>query len=442
MGTPNLYNNTNKVDLLKNKYLLLFGLVGVGKSSFIQCFPKGKIYNKGNNKNFSSFEIIREGFNLHFIEINDDSNDENIKGEFIRKSYPLINIIFLVLRFYDIRVSHFLLQNLKLLMKFYPSKDFWEHVIIVRTFSERSKKFYMNKAKIEGKLLEYILDDKEINEIMTLNNIDKPSYIKEYFVDCDEDDLDEDDLDEETLEEFEAIFQQVKNSYPICKEKKEELTMNITEEKEGNSTIIHISKIKRIQITDFDEKIFTKKIKLKEEKYNLKGEIVYETLEEKFNFIKNGQELKKDLDKLKSKNQILENENAELKKQIEEKELVKKKLEKESKEYMIEEIINKDKEIKELKEKLSRFPFVLEEGEKYISIIIMSLDEKILYSMICKNTDVFSKIENKLYKKYPEYSENENAFYLKRKKIEKNKSLSYNGIKDNDIIILNKNNNI
>ena len=72
----------------------------------------------------------------------------------------------------------------------------------------------------------------------------------------------------------------------------------------------------------------------------------------------------------------------------------------------------------------------------------MSLDEKILYSVMGKNTDVFSKIENELYKKYPEYSENENAFYLKGKKIEKNKSLSYNGIKDNDIIILNKNNNI
>ena len=68
-------------------------------------------------------------------------------------------------------------------------------MIIVRTFSERSKKFYKIKAKIEGKLLEYILDDKEINEIMTLNNIDKPSYLKEYFVDCVLD-----DLDEETLE--------------------------------------------------------------------------------------------------------------------------------------------------------------------------------------------------------------------------------------------------
>ena len=141
MGIGPVYNYTNKVDLLKNKYLLLFGLVGVGKSSFIQCFAKEKIYNKGNNKNFSSFEIIREGFNLHFIEINDDSNDENIKGEFIRKSYPLINIIFLVLPFHDIRVSHhFLLQNLKLLMKFYPSKDFWEHVIIIKHFLQGSKK--------------------------------------------------------------------------------------------------------------------------------------------------------------------------------------------------------------------------------------------------------------------------------------------------------------
>ena len=203
VGNGPLYNDTNIFYLLKNKYLLLFGLVGVGKSSFIQCFPKEQIYNKGNNKNFSSFEIIRKGFNLHFIEINVDSNDENIKVEFIRKSYPLlINIIFLVLKFDDIRVSHFLLQNLKLLMKFYPSKDFWEHVIIIRTFSIRSKKFPKYKAKIEGKLLEYILDNKELNEIMTLNNIDKPSYLKKYFVDCVLD-----DLDEETLEEFEAIFQ-------------------------------------------------------------------------------------------------------------------------------------------------------------------------------------------------------------------------------------------
>ena len=56
----------------------------------------------------------------------------------------------------------------------------------------------------------------------------------------------------------------------------------------------------------------------------------------------------------------------DLKKEIEADKILKKKLEKEAKESFIETIIEKDKEIKELKLKLSRLPFTLEEGEKLI----------------------------------------------------------------------------
>ena len=59
--------------------------------------------------------------------------------------------------------------------------------------------------------------------------------------------------------------------------------------------------------------------------------------------------------------------------------------------------------LNELKEKLSKFPFELNDNEKMISIIFVSLDESIIDSVICKNTDKFSKIEKQLYQIYPEY---------------------------------------
>ena len=83
-------------------------------------------------------------------------------------------------------------------------------------------------------------------------------------------------------------------------------------------------------------------------------------------------------------------------------------------------------------------PFTLEEGEKLISIIFISSDQKLHFSVICKNTEKFHKIEGQLYESYPEYSENDNFFILNGRKINRYKSLEENGIKNNDIIILNE----
>ncbi len=84
-------------------------------------------------------------------------------------------------------------------------------------------------------------------------------------------------------------------------------------------------------------------------------------------------------------------------------------------------------------------PYQLLEGEKLLSVIFVSLDQKIHYSCICKNTDKFNKLENILYEKYPEYSESENLFYVNGNKINKYKSLEFNKIKNSDIIILKNN---
>ena len=106
--------------------------------------------------------------------------------------------------------------------------------------------------------------------------------------------------------------------------------------------------------------------------------------------------------------------------------------------------INKDK-INELYEEIrtkdkiiSNFPVKLSAGEQLLSVIFVSLDQKIHYSAICKNTDKFSKIENLLYDAYPEYTESENHFFVNGNKVNKYKSLDFNKIKNNDIIMLKK----
>ena len=104
---------------------------------------------------------------------------------------------------------------------------------------------------------------------------------------------------------------------------------------------------------------------------------------------------------------------------------------------VINSILEKDKEIKELRLKLSRYPIQLEEGEKLISVIFVSSDQKVHYSIICKNTSKFSIIEGKLYEEYNDYEEPETFFTVNGRRINRHKTLYDNKIKNNDIIMLN-----
>ena len=110
-----------------------------------------------------------------------------------------------------------------------------------------------------------------------------------------------------------------------------------------------------------------------------------------------------------------------------------------SKDSLVRTILEKDHEVNELKKKLSRFPFELNEGEKMMTINFISIDQKVNnYSIICKNTDIFNNIEKKLYDEFKEFYETENYFTVNGKKIHKLKNLDENQIKNNDVIILNK----
>ena len=102
---------------------------------------------------------------------------------------------------------------------------------------------------------------------------------------------------------------------------------------------------------------------------------------------------------------------------------------------LMNKIIEKDEEIKQLK---SVMPFEIRKGEKLISVIFRSVDQNILYSIICKNTDKFTTIENLLYEEYPKYRDSENIFLFNGKTINKYLSLEENNIINSAIIMLNQ----
>ena len=101
---------------------------------------------------------------------------------------------------------------------------------------------------------------------------------------------------------------------------------------------------------------------------------------------------------------------------------------------LYEQISNNQKEINELKSKLSRFPFELLKDEKIMSVIISSNDKKIQSAIICKNTDIFCKLEEKLYQFYPGLKKTEHNFNINGNKINKYYNMDENGIVNNDVI--------
>ncbi len=68
----------------------------------------------------------------------------------------------------------------------------------------------------------------------------------------------------------------------------------------------------------------------------------------------------------------------------------------------------------------------------------MSVDQKILFRVICELTDKVNFIEKNLYKEYPELKGTKFYFLFKGEVLDKFKSLKKNDIKNGDKIILNE----
>ena len=100
--------------------------------------------------------------------------------------------------------------------------------------------------------------------------------------------------------------------------------------------------------------------------------------------------------------------------------------------------MKKTNNIKELENeiKLFRDYYNFSSNEKLISIKFISINQDINFTIISKNTEAFSKIENMLYEKYPKYKDTENYFLANGHRINRHRTLEENKIRNNDTLTL------
>ena len=75
-------------------------------------------------------------------------------------------------------------------------------------------------------------------------------------------------------------------------------------------------------------------------------------------------------------------------------------------------------------------------GEKIMAINFVSMGNNDIghYNLMCKNIDLFIRLEERLYEDFPQFKEYETYFEVNGKRIKRFKTLEQNNIKTNDII--------
>ena len=238
--------------------------------------------------------------------------------------------------------------------------------------------------------------------------------------------------------EFNDLMQKSIDIKNYLQDDKKENRNCFSSEKTKNTEQRNIPKIfKNINLNSIDK--IDNIINNKNERY-IKDECINSELKEKIKKLE--KELDKEKDKNKELNKIIDDlkeNNANLKKQLSieidknKKENHYELIKNNNTDNLIELTVEKEKIIKELKEKLSFYPFELNKGEKLISLIIITPEQNYV-PIVCKNTYKFFKVEEILYEKYDKYKNMENYFLIQGKKILKYLDLDSNNIKDGDII--------
>ena len=75
-------------------------------------------------------------------------------------------------------------------------------------------------------------------------------------------------------------------------------------------------------------------------------------------------------------------------------------------------------------------------GEEIMALNFVSMGSNDIgpYNLVCKNIDLFVRLEERLYEDFPQFKEYETYFEVKGKRIKRFKTLEQNKIKTNDII--------
>ena len=108
--------------------------------------------------------------------------------------------------------------------------------------------------------------------------------------------------------------------------------------------------------------------------------------------------------------------------------------------FLENDLTIKNMEIQKLKSQInsgSEYEITsIKPGEKIMAVNFVSMGVNDIghYNLICKSTDLFVKLEERLYKDFPQFTEYETYFEVKTRRIKRFKTLKDNNIKTNDVI--------
>jgi len=256
--------------------------------------------------------------------------------------------------------------------------------------------------------------------------------------------------EERSLKNIANLKNQINEIKLLLKSKEVEITKKDNIIKENQLKIKSLeeeieNKLNKNNIEDikleYEKKISLLKEQLKknyEDEINKKIEVIKNQYEEKFNQELNNKRknliktVGSNLKNLKDKyNNLFSSKEEELKKMCDE--IIQLNLNIKEKEIYNEQTKEKNSNPKN---EITKFPFTLSENEYIILLIIMTKDEKVMFPLMCKNTDKLNKIKEIFFKEFPEYSVNNGNFYCHNNNLIKNdETLEECKIKTNDIII-------
>jgi len=343
-----------------------------------ECVHLKKIASEGDNSLISVNELLDMEKCTEFIKDLGNLNDLKLKENNSKSEFE--NILFQFNKFI-INYGHMKALHTSLFESFIKkAKVFIENGFSILLINQNNEK--INEEKDNNNKVNTFI--KNANEIISYEKNDSSS--KLFFEE-------EKELLNKMTDYFQKINNNLKNNEAILKKKNEELNeiinkFDLEKEKEINNNLnLNIKKLE-IEIKD-------KEKELNEEKRQ-KNDLI---------------------NKINNINNTSQNSNMfEFIKKIQE---------------------EKENEIKEFKKIL---PFEYTKGEKILIITFLSINEDIHFSMLCKNTDEFYKLEIMFYNKYPEYKKCNNIFLIRSKEIDKFNNLDSNDIRDNDIIIVKQKN--
>ena len=231
----------------KDKFIILLGATGVGKSTFINAITESSKCQvskgaKSCTKDINIVKLFDSGYNYYFVDtpgLNDSMGDSN-HIELLKKisKKGILTTIILVHNYNTMRLSYSDIEMLKTYMEIFPSENFWEHVLFVESFYFREL--------FRAPLIESITCEPNLIEFMNDNNINLPNNdVKTFYIDLGK-------TYEQNKDIFNSIIENIRKMPPLYKSYKENSDFIINEVEKNDGKILVYKHIKHIEYIDFD----------------------------------------------------------------------------------------------------------------------------------------------------------------------------------------------